>query len=77
VAGGKAGVAAMKLITAAEGPGVAAKNVPGIGDTATFGPLNSVFLFSKGATAVQIDLRLLPDGREKALTMAKLIESRL
>ncbi|HWR52974.1 MAG TPA: hypothetical protein VN428_17825 [Bryobacteraceae bacterium] len=75
--GGKAGVAALKLITAAEGPDMAAKNVAGIGDTAAFGPLNSTFLFSKGATAVQIDLRLLPDGREKALRMAKLIESRL
>ncbi len=75
--GGKAGIAALKLITAAEGPDMAAKHVEGIGDTAAFGPLNSMFMFSKGATAVNIDLRLLPDGREKALRMAKLIESRL
>lgn len=75
--GGRAAVAATKLMAATAGPEMAPQPVQGIGDSAAFGPLNSMLYFSKGATSVQIDLRMVPDGREKGLRMARIIDSRL
>ncbi len=68
--GGRAAVAAMKLMGAAD------RRLP-LSDGAAFGPLNCMLVFSKGATGVQIDLRLVPDGREKGIQIARIVEARL
>jgi hypothetical protein len=53
------------------------EKLQGIGDEAWLGPLASILVFSKGKMGVQLDLRLVPDGREKGIRLAKLIASRL
>ena len=73
---GRTDLAAMKLLTAAGGPEMKT-SLPGIGDEALLGPMNSLLVFVKGATGVQIDLRMVPNGREKGIAMAKAIASRL
>lgn len=49
----------------------------GIGDEALLGPMNSMLLFRKGATGVQIDLRMVPDGRARGIAIAKIVDGRL
>lgn len=47
--------------------------IPGLGDDAFIGPVNSVLGVRKGSTFLQIDLRALQDGREKGIAMAQKI----
>jgi hypothetical protein len=48
-----------------------------IGDEAWLGPMASTLTFRKGDVAVTLDLRMVPDGRDKGQQLAKLIASRL
>lgn len=53
------------------------ERLAGIGDEAWLGPMASILLFSKGTTGVELDLRMVPDGKEKGMRLATLIASRL
>lgn len=53
------------------------ERLPDVGDEAWLGPLASMLVFRKGDAAVELDLRLVPDGREKGIRLATLIASRL
>ena len=53
------------------------EKLPGIGDEAWLGPMASTLVFSKGDVGVELDLRMLPKGRERGIRIAKLIASRL
>jgi len=53
------------------------ETLPGIGDEAWLGPMASTLVFVKGDTGVELDLRLVRDGREKGIRLAKLIAQRL
>ena len=49
------------------------EQLQGIGDEAWMAPLASLLTFSKGDVGVEIDLRLLPGERDKAIQLAKRI----
>ncbi|OFV98332.1 MAG: hypothetical protein A3F68_04275 [Acidobacteria bacterium RIFCSPLOWO2_12_FULL_54_10] len=49
----------------------------GIGDEAWLGPLASTLVLRKGDIAVEMDLRLLPQGKERGPRLAKAIADRL
>ena len=51
--------------------------LPDIGDEAWLGPMASTLVFRKGDVAVELDLRMVPDARDKGIRLAKLIASRL
>jgi hypothetical protein len=53
------------------------ERLEGIGDEAWLGPMASTLVFAKGKMAIEIDLRMVPDAREKGIRLAKLIASRL
>jgi hypothetical protein len=57
--------------------GVKPEKVDGPWDDATMGPLNSTMAVRKGENGFMIDLRQLPDGREKGFELAKIIAARL
>jgi hypothetical protein len=76
--GGHAAVKAMKMTMGAiAGNAKLAQSVPGLGDEAVLGPMNSMLLCAKGDTAIFIDLRMLPNGRERGIDIAKRVLSRL
>jgi len=64
-------IAALNLSTAMTG--VKPERVPGPWDEAAMGPLNSLMTVRKGDKGFMIDLRQLPDGREKGIEIAKTI----
>lgn len=49
----------------------------GIGDETWLGPLASTLIVLKGDVAVEFDLRLLPEGKERGTRLAKAVASRL
>ena len=49
----------------------------GIGDEAWLGPMASILVFSKGDVGVELDLRLLPNARDKGIRLAQLIAGRI
>jgi hypothetical protein len=51
--------------------------IPGLGDDAFIGPMNSIMGVRKGSAFLQIDLRALQDGREKGAVMAQKILGRI
>lgn len=53
------------------------EQLQGIGDEAWMAPFASFLAFSKGDVGVEIDLRLLPGEREKAIELAKRIAGRI
>jgi hypothetical protein len=53
------------------------EKLSGIGDEAWLGPMASNLTFVKGKTGVELDLRMVPNGRETGIRLAKLIASRL
>ncbi|MEK7403488.1 MAG: hypothetical protein AAB225_00125 [Acidobacteriota bacterium] len=53
------------------------EKLPGIGDEAWMAPMASYLAFSKGDAGVEIDMRMMPGEKEKAIRLAKLIASRL
>jgi hypothetical protein len=76
--GGHAAVKALKLAMGVmTGNNKMTESLRGIGDEAVVGPMNSVLMFAKGDTGVEIDLRMLPNGRERGIEIAKRVASRL
>jgi hypothetical protein len=63
--------------TAGGGDAKVSEKVSGIGDEAVLGPMASMLMFVKGSTGVQIDLRMVPDAREKGVAIAKIVAGRL
>ena len=53
------------------------ENLPGIGDEAFLGPMDTMLAFVKGETGVQIDLSQVPKGRDKGVAIARTIVPRL
>ena len=53
------------------------EKLPGIGDEAWLAPMASYLSFSKGDVGVEIDMRMMPGEKEKAVGLARLIASRL
>ncbi len=53
------------------------EKLPGIGDEAYMGPMDSLLLFRKGDVGVEIDLRMIPNGHETGVKLANLIASRI
>ena len=75
---GKAQIAAMKIAMGAVAPGMkASESLPGVGDEALMGPMDSSLVFTKNGLGVQIDLRQIPRGRDHAIAMAERILSRI
>lgn len=70
-------VAATRMAGKALGGDAGFERLEGIGDEAWLGPLASMLVFVKNGVGVELDLRLVPDGREKGVRLAKLIASRL
>jgi hypothetical protein len=75
---GRTMIGAMKFVTGTAGTEEKmSEPLRGIGDEAILGPMNSILMFRKGATGVQVDLRMVPDGRERGIAIAKIVEGRL
>ncbi|MGD0579633.1 MAG: hypothetical protein ABSC08_11965 [Bryobacteraceae bacterium] len=75
---GRAQIAGMKIALGAVSPGVkTVESLPGIGDDAVMGPMDSMLVFTKNGLGVQIDLRQMPKGRDRAIAMAQRILPRL
>ncbi len=53
------------------------EQLSGIGDQAWLAPIASYLAFSKGDVGVEIDMRMLPGEKEKAIRLARLIASRV
>lgn len=53
------------------------EKLSGIGDEAWLAPMASYLAFAKGDVGVEIDMRLVPGDKEKAVRLAKLIASRV
>lgn len=75
--GGKIAVTATRMAGKLMGGDSGFEKLSGIGDEAWLGPMASILVFSKGDASVELDLRMVPDGREKGIRMAKLIAGRL
>lgn len=76
-AGGKIAVMATRMAGKLMGGDSGFEKLTGIGDEAWLGPMASLLVFSKGDAGVELDLRMVPDGRVKGIRMAKLIAGRL
>jgi hypothetical protein len=61
------------MMTANKLMGGAFMQIPGVGDDAFIGPVNSILGVRKGSTFLQIDLRALADGRDKGILIAQKI----
>lgn len=53
------------------------EKLEGVGDEAWLAPMASYLTFSKGDVGVEMDMRMIPGEKEKAIRLAKLIASRL
>jgi len=53
------------------------EKLPGIGDEAWMSPMAAWLAFSKGDVGVEIDMRMMPGEKEKAVRLARLIAGRL
>jgi len=72
------GLSILKGTIAGNSAGVqTTENLQGIGDEAFMGPMDTMLVFVKGQTGVQIDLSQIPKGRDKGVAMARRIASRL
>jgi hypothetical protein len=74
---GDAKAASLGLTAASRLLGGKAEKLPGPWDEAVFGPMYSTLMVRKGDNGVLIDLRQVPNGREKGLAMAHVIAPRL
>jgi hypothetical protein len=75
--GGKAALAATRMASRLLGSDSGFEKLPGIGDEAWLGPMASTLVFVKGDAGVELDLRLVPDGRDKGVRLATLVAGRL
>lgn len=53
------------------------EKIPGPWDEAVMGPMNAFMTVRKGDNGAMIDLRMLPEGREKGLEIAKIVAAKL
>ena len=75
---GRMAVAAVRMAGRLLGSGSSGfERLPGIGDEAWVAPLAAWLAFSKGDVGVEIDMRMMPGEKEKAVRLARLIASRL
>jgi hypothetical protein len=74
---GKTATIATRMASKMLGGDAGFEKLSGIGDEAWLGPMASALVFVKGNAGVEIDLRLVPDGREKGIRLAKLVAGRL
>lgn len=74
---GKTAVMATRMASKLLGGDAGFEKLAGIGDEAWLGPLASTLVFLKGNVGVELDLRMVPDGRDKGIQLAKLIAQRL
>ena len=76
---GKAQIAAMKVALGVVGAGglKTMEPLPGIGDEAVLGPMDSVLVFTKNGLGVEIDLRQIAGGKARAIEMAQRMASRI
>ncbi len=74
---GGAAMMGIKVVMGAAAGQAGGGKVEGIADEAIFGPMDSFLMFRKGDTAVTIDLRTIPDKRDKAIALAKLVAGRM
>ncbi len=70
-------MAATKIALAATGVPGSSEKIDGIGDQAVMGPLDSMMVFVKNGTGVQIDLRLVANGRDRGIAMARHMLARM
>jgi len=76
--GGRTAVTATRLAGKLLGSGSGGfEKLSGIGDEAWLAPLASYLVFSRGDVGVEIDMRMMPGEKEKAVRLARLIASRL
>ena len=77
-ANGRAQIAGMKIALGVVSSGTnAVEPISGIGDEAIMGPMDSMLVFTKNGLGVQIDLLQMPQGRDRAIAMARHILPRL
>jgi hypothetical protein len=74
---GKAAIAAMRLAVGLVSPVKVTEDLKGVADDAVLGPMDSLLMFVKNGTAVQLDLRLVPQGKARGIALAKEIAPRL
>jgi hypothetical protein len=74
---GRTTITATRLASRLLGGDSGFEKLTGIGDEAWLGPMASTLTFVKGDAGVELDLRLVPDAREKGIRLAKLIADRL
>ena len=75
---GRAAITAVRLAGKLLDPGAGAfEKLSGIGDEAWLAPFASYLAFVKGPVGVEIDMRMMPGEREKAIRLAQRIASRL
>ncbi len=76
--GGRTAITAARLAGKLLDPGAGAfEKLSGVGDEAWLAPSASYLAFTKGPVGVEIDMRMMPDQREKAIHLAQRIASRL
>jgi len=75
--GGQTAILATRMASRMLGGDAGFEKVSGIGDEAWLGPMASTLVFVKGDVGVELDLRMVPDGRAKGVRLATLIASRL
>lgn len=75
--GGTAAILATRMASRMLGGDAGFEKLPGVGDEAWLGPMASTLVFVKGDVGVELDLRMVPDGRTKGMRLATLIASRL
>ncbi len=76
--GGRMAVTAVRMAGKLLGGGSSGfERLPGIGDEAWIAPLGAYLAFSKGDVGVEIDMRMLPGEKDKAIRLARLIASRV
>jgi hypothetical protein len=75
--GGQTAILATRMASRMLGGDAGFEKLSGIGDEAWLGPMASTLVFVKGDVGVELDLRMVPDGRAKGVRLATLIASRL
>jgi len=76
-ADGRQQMAGMKIAMGALGGTGMSHSVPGLGDEALMGPMDSILLVVKNGTGIEVDLRMLQQGKEKGIAIARQVMSRL
>jgi hypothetical protein len=71
---GRTHMAGVKIAAGAVGE---FEKITGVGDEAMVGPLGSIFVFLYKGIAVEMDLRQVPEGRDRGIQLAKKITPRM